>query len=439
MKYIYIIAFSLLALTSWSQEEMTLPKAISIGLENNFGLKIAETAVFIAQNNNSWARAGRVPTVDLNGSFTNNFTNDNNPASFLQGTYYNGSLGANVSAGMVLYGGGRVRISKDLLELSVNQAQLNRQIEVHNLINTIYDQYYQVIFLEEQKEVLEQSLTLSKDRLEYENARKEFGTSNTYNLVQFESSVMSDSMSILSLDQQIEASKRTLLTTLNILDYPNYEFTENLSVTPEDISRDKLRDVMTEENYTLKSLEMLASLNRLNTKLAEAANRLNVTMNTSAGYARNAFKFFGENPQTGEPVDLLFSSRITGGVNVNATYNLYDGGVRSTDIQNARLQEEMDQLSIEEARAQIYNQLDLLIANHKNQKDQLALSTTQLNLTKQNLEIAEERFKAGQITSLDYRNIQLQYLNAAFAKAGIIYQLILTQNDIDYLVGRYAN
>ena len=65
-----------------AQEEMTLEKAIAIGLENNYGIKISDTNIAIAENNDSWAVAGSGITLDLNGSFTNNLINNQNPASF---------------------------------------------------------------------------------------------------------------------------------------------------------------------------------------------------------------------------------------------------------------------------------------------------------------------------------------------------------------------
>lgn len=63
------------------------------------------------------------------------------------------------------------------------------------------------------------------------------------------------------------------------------------------------------------------------------------------------------------------------------------------------------------------------------------LTGDQLSLAKRNLEMSEERFKLGQITSLDYRSIQVQYLNVAFARVNAMFDLINTKTEIDWLVG----
>ena len=438
MKHIYILFFTLWTMGVAGQETMTLEKALSIGLENNFGIKIADKAIAIAENNNTWARAGKTPTIDLNGSFNNNLVNDNNPASFLQGTYYSGNLGASANANWVLYNGGRIKLNKAQLELAIDQQKLNKSSDINELFRAIYQQYYEVIFQQEQLEVLSQVLSLSQDRLAYEDTKREFGSSNAYNLVQFETAVVTDSNAIVSQLQQVEIAKRNLYNTLDIQGYEDYIFDERLSTNLEPIDPDKLKIALSEDNYTLKSLEMIAALNRLNTGLAEAAKKPTLSVGGSVGYSRNGFKFFADNPNTGDPFPFLFSNRFTGTLNAFLSYNLYDGGVRNDDIQSAKLQEEIDQLSILEARAELNNQLDILVDNYENQLELLAIADRQIQLSNTNLEITEERFKAGLLTSLDYRNVQNQYLNAAFGKVGAIYSLLITKSEIDFLVAKFT-
>ena len=65
------------------------------------------------------------------------------------------------------------------------------------------------------------------------------------------------------------------------------------------------------------------------------------------------------------------------------------------------------------------------------------MTDRQVQLAQRNLQMTEERFKAGQITSLDYRNIQTQLLSASFGKVSAIFNLILTKSEIDFLVGKF--
>lgn len=420
-----------------AQEDMSLQKSISIGLENNYDIKVADRYILIAENNDTWARAGKGPVVDLNGTFSNNFTNDNNPASFLQGTYYTGSLGASANLQWVIFSGGRIKIAKDQLGAFVDQEKLEKNVAVHDLMLTIYQQYYEVIFQQERLEVLESNLALSKTRLAYEEARRNYGATNSYNLIQFENAILDDSITLVNQLQSIEIAKRQLYNTLDMEGNQNYIFRDRLSTSVEEIDVARLRKIMSEENYTLKTLDMIASINQLNTKLEEANNRPTISFTSSIGANRNGFKFFADNPNTGEPFAFNQSNRFTGGVAVNLNYNLYDGGVREANIQNARILEDIDQMNILEAKAELNNQLDILIANYDLQRKQLILADQQIQVAQRNLQMTEERFKAGQVTSIDFRNVQVQFLSAAFNKVNTMYNLILAKSEIDYLVGRF--
>lgn len=433
------IAFSFLFAVSfaWSQENINLPKAISIGLENNYGIKINDRFIQIAEKNNTWARAGKYPTVDLNSNFNNTITSDNNPASFLRGEFYSGGLNVGLNAQWVVFSGGRVKIVKDQLMMAIDQQKLNKEREIHDLLRTVYQQYYDVLFQQERLAVLRSTFELSKDRLAYEETKRAFGSSNSFNIIQFENAVFTDSTNLINQLQNIEISKRSLYNTLNIIGFPSYQFSERLSIQLEEIDLERLKDVMSEDNYTLKTLDMISSLNQLNTKIERTRMRPTVSVSASLAGAENAFQIFADNPQTGEYYDFLLSNRVNGTVGAQASWNLYDGGVRKTNIQTAMIQEDIDRLSLLEAKAQVSNQIDILADNYANQKVLLDLAGEQIKLVERNLEITEERFKGGLITSIDFRNVQNQYLNAAFAKVNAIYSLILTKSEIDFLVGKY--
>lgn len=435
---LYILIFILFIFNHANgQEDMTLQKAISLGLENNYNIKIADTNIAIAENNNTWAKAGKSPTIDLVGGFNNNLTDDNNPASFLQGTFYNGSLTAGLEASWVIYNGGRIKLNKEQLEMSIQQQLINKDLEINNLISLITEQYNEVLFQKEQYKVLESSKALSESRLEYEIEKKNYGASNTYNILQFENAVLSDSTSMITQLQRIETAERNLNRTLNVPVKTTYTYNETLSVNTEEIDYNKLETLLFENNYTLKSLDLLTSLSQLNTKIQRSLNKPTLSLNGNVGAAENGFKFFADNPQTGEPFKFQESNRYSGAINLLLRYNLIDGGARKTDLQTAQLQEEVSQLSFLQARAELNNQLDLLVNNHKRQIEILLLLDKQIALAQRNLDITEERFKAGQVTSIDFRNIQTQYIATAFDKVNAIYNLLLTKNDIDFLVGSY--
>lgn len=432
------LIFSFLSINLFGQEVMTLEKAISIGLEKNFQIKIDDANVRIAENNNSWARAGRGPTIDLNGRFTLNVVDDNNPASFLNAPFFTGSLGGSLDANWLVLSGGRVAIQKDQLDLAVRQQQQLLSVNAHNVIRNIVSSYNNVLLQQERLDVLKELINLSRDRLAYEEVRKEFGSSNSFNLIQFEDAIYSDSANVITQKNQIDIAKRNVNSILSIPTDKEYYYPETLNVQLEDLDIEKLNELFLESSPTLKSLQIISELNDFNERLEEAARKPTLSINGTVGLSENYFKILQSDNPAGIPTKGIFSNQFNAGVGANLNWNLYNGGVTNANIENAKIQQEINELDVMETTLNISNQLDILVANYNNQKEILKLTGDQLDLAKRNLEMSEERFKLGQITSLDYRTIQVQYLNVAFARVNAIFDLINTKTEIDWLVGVFA-
>jgi len=58
-----------------------------------------------------------------------------------------------------------------------------------------------------------------------------------------------------------------------------------------------------------------------------------------------------------------------------------------------------------------------------------------VNNSRQNLGIAEERFRGGLINSFDYRVIQLNFINASQSKLTAIFNLKSTETQLIQLIG----
>jgi outer membrane protein TolC len=64
------------------------------------------------------------------------------------------------------------------------------------------------------------------------------------------------------------------------------------------------------------------------------------------------------------------------------------------------------------------------------------VSLENLKSAELNLQIAEQKFDSGAISSFNFRDIQLVYLNAAFDKIQATYNLIDTEQAIKKLTGQ---
>lgn len=437
--YLKLSLFFLLVNTGISQETMTLEKAISIGLNENFNLKIAEENIRIAENNNSWSRAGRGMVVDLNGLFSLTLVNDNNPASFINKPFLSGSLGGSLDANWQVLSGGRIAITKDQFGQVVEQQNLLRSTEFQSLVKNVVQGYYNVLLQQERLAVFQDILALSRRRLNYEGVKQEFGTSNSFALIQFEDAVIADSTNLIRQQQAVELAKKAMNAILTIPFDDDYEYSERMEVLVEELNEDAMESKLLEDSPTMKTLLLASELQLLNRKLEETFRKPSLSLNATLGFAENYFQFLEAVPNLSIGTEGQLSNRMNIGVGANLNWNLLDGGLRKANIESAKMQEEIAQLDILEATIQLKNQLSNFILQYNNEKELLKMASDRLIVTRRNLEMAEERFKLGQLNSIDYRAVQTQFVSNSFDLVNSMYILAVTKSEIDWLIGVYAD
>ncbi|MEL7119487.1 MAG: TolC family protein [Bacteroidota bacterium] len=439
MKQITLL-FSLLIFIfqAHAQEALSLSKAIEIGLENNFQVKIAETQIEIATNNNDWGVAGKYPTVDLSLSNDNTYSNTNNPVSFIPeiNSVSTGFVPA-VNANWVLFDGYRVRFTKQQLETLETQSKIDAKIAVEGVIRDIMLAYYAAVLQQEQLLVIEEVLELSRDRINYQEVRKEFGQAGTFDVLQTQDAFLNDSTSYLLQQTNVQNAMRNLQLAMGVDEVgQSYGLTDELNIPTESYELNNLRSKLLSNNFNIQRLAINRELANINTKLQESTRSPTVSLGSGASYN---WRLSGGSGTTnnGETLsfDAITAQTLSFNIGFTVSYRLFDGGVRKRNIQNAKLSEMNAQYNIDELKRSAIAQLETTLNTFNNQKSVIAVTDDLLQNARENLVIAEERFRGGLITSFDYRTIQLNFINASQSRLNAIFNLKNTETELVRLIG----
>jgi len=421
-----------------AQEDLSLADAIKIGLDNNFQIKIAEQNIDIAKRNNNWQSAGRTPTVDLSAQWTNSYNYQKNPASFFANlTTLSTGISPAANANWVFFDGYRTQNTKKQFEQLEVQGEQNKAVIIENSIRSIMLAYYQALIQKEQISVLEEVINLSRDRINEQTIRKEFGQAGTFDVLQSQDAYLNDSTAYLIQINTFENAIRNLNLAMGVDDFEkNYNLSDELIYEAPDYEYPALEEMLFSKNRNLQNLLINRELANINSGIQRSARfpRLSI----GAGIAYNPSLTDGSGTlQSGAPleIDAAVAQSLNANINLAATYNLYNGGQTNRNIENAKVQELIAQLNIDAQKRQLSGRLAVALANYNNQKNLLQLTENLVENSKRNLEISEERFKAAQINSFDYRSIQLSYINASQARLNAYFNLKITEVDIMQLVG----
>ncbi len=422
--------------TLLAQEQLSLSEAIQIGLSNNFGIRIGQVNQEIARNNNSWGQAGRYPSIDISVGQSNNITDIDNPASFLQGQIRSNDLNPVVSGRWTIFDGFSVRINKQRLDLLEEHSDGNAEIVIENAVQAIVVAYYTVLLEQERTEVLEEVLTLSRDRYNYVLIRKDLGAAVTFDILQDKNSYLTDSSNYVLQELIYQNSMRSLNLLLAEDLTKIFMLSGNLDSPTNSYNYQELYDKMTENNSNLRNQFINQELLRNTYEQSRAARSPALDMNFGYSYRKNwqdlSKANFGN--ESGPP-DVIKSRTTNYFANFTLAFTLFDGGRIKRQIKNAQIQETMGALQTDELKLLLNNDLLMAFDRYNVRKKLLEISVGSLENASLNLELAEERYKNGTINSFNYRDIQVNYLLAALRNLQSKFDLIQTDTALLRLTG----
>ncbi|MGA1582203.1 MAG: TolC family protein [Saprospiraceae bacterium] len=417
---------------------LSLDEALKSAVDKSYLLQVADQNFEVARLNNSWGAAGRLPSVNMFLNLDNGLTNQANPASFLRELQsLSNGFTPGIEGSWTIWAGNRIPLTKEQLNvrenLSANQVEQTRE----NVTRTVVLAYYQVLILQEQVGVLEEVLSLSRDRLAYEEVREEFGQAGTFDLLQVKDAWLNDSIALIQQRTALDRAHRNLNLAIG-LDDPSvrHTLTTPLEFAPEQYAFEDLQQMLFSNNKELRGTQINRELARINTRLQETQRKPVISVSAGGNYNYNVSN--GEGVfASGDLLDLnnIEATRINYFLNIGAAYNLYNGETRKRAIQAAQVSEVVSQYQVEDLRRQLSTELANVLADYKNQVQTFSLTETLLESARRNMQLAEERFRGGLINSFDYRSIQLAFINASQSRLNALFELKTIEIQLLQLVG----
>ncbi|MCK4664050.1 MAG: TolC family protein [Bacteroidales bacterium] len=432
MKITSILILSFLqicfVLNSISQENLTLSDAIQKSLENNYQIRVSKLNLDIAKSNNTWGTAGRYPYIGIGAMQANRY--DDMPSRMTPGTrdkYNTYSVSPFAQLQWTLFNGFAINITKDKLASLERITEGNAAIIVENTIQAVILAYNRVLLENEKKKVIEEILKLSSDRYNNILLKKDLGSAVTFDVLQAQNAYLSDSSTYLLQQMNYKNSLRNLNLLLGENINTIYNPIDNFIVPVKQYEMDTLLSKMLSNNKTLTNQYINQEILRKNIKLNKSSLYPSISLNSGYDKSYSSVKFDGSSASNSNAYDYY--------ANFSLSYTLFNGGNIKSAIQNAKIEENIGQIQLDEithrVSIQLANSYELFIIR----KQLYLVSEEKLKTNKLNLQIAEEKFNSGVINSFNYRDVQIMFLNSSFEKLEAIYNLIETNSELLRLTG----
>jgi len=401
------------------------------GLENNFNVLVSRNNQAVSENNLTPGNAGYLPEI----AFTNRFggTLNTTHQSLADGGetsakgIHNTSNAAGVTVGMTLFRGFHVQTTMKKLEELSKVGALNSQMAMENLVARIASEYYHYVEQVSMYHNLAYAVTLSRERVRIDEQRYLLGASSKLDLLQSKVYFNADSS---RLDRQNEVLRAAQIR-LNAL------------MAAEDVGQTILpRDTAISINENLNYSDLLGSTLQNNTSLLIAtrqqvisgldykiiASREYPYLTASTGYNYN---------YNGYESSTLRNQQVQGmNYGVTLGIDLFDGFNRKREKANARIEMENRQYQYREIEQEVKADLLTIFYGYENNLRLLRLEEQNLEVARENLEIALERYKLGSLTGLELREVQKSLLDAEERLISVKYQAKIAEISLLQISGK---
>ncbi len=393
-------------LNAFSQDTLTLEKAIEIGLENNYTIIIARNNQKIAENSNTLGNAGFLPTVDLNFNNTGNLVNTHveyqppTPPRDATGLKPK-SIAANALVNWTIFDGFNMFITKNKLQELERAGQTRARMDIELTIANIINTYYSIVQQQKMMYVIQEAIGLSLQRLKLAQSMKSIGTGSEQAIYQAMVDANADSTRLLQQAALIRNAKADMNRLLA------REITTPFEVRPDipinsNLDFDDLNQKLESQNAML--LTSRANANIAKYDIATYRSQYLPIIGVFGGY--NYSKT--QNPVS--PARLNQSNGLTYGV--TASMNIFNGSITSVNVQNAKVQYQSNTSLYEDTKLSLKNDLYKYYNNYLTSIQLVNIQVGNVEVARKDLNIAVGRYKLGNINDIDLRITQQKLTDA---------------------------
>ena len=416
--FIVILSFSL----SNGQDKLTVNDAVKLALENNLDIKISENQNEILKNNASFLNSGYLPRVSSRVGFNKSNQNieietPNNLSGKLDNMKSENSF-SSVSIEYILFdNNGRKFNYKKSKELS-NRSGLEVKEVIENTLLQLYTVFYEVCRLSEEKDIIKSSLEISKSRLERNKIKFDFGQSTKLELLNAEVDVNTDSIRYLNAVKNLSNAKRDLNLVMNVDLNSDYILDKEIVYnSAENIIN--FYDNASKNNTKLKIYAKSVEISDFELKSIRSTYLPTVGLNGSYDWNEsindNPYAFFNKNIYDG----------ISGGINLR--WDIFNQGKRITANKNAKVMLENSKIEKEKAYLMFQKELNNSYETYNNNLFILEVQEQSLNTSNNNFLRNLEKYDIGIVSSIEFRNAQLNLLNAKLSRNTARYEAKLSE------------
>lgn len=432
LKIFFQIVFLFTAsLMAEAQELLTVEDAVKIALENNYEIKIASNDLKIDQQNVSLANAGVLPQLNATVTDNNSILDTKQTQSDGSERELNGARNMNLAYGVALnwtiFDGLRMFARYDQLKELEKLGDTELKLAIFTKVSDVITTYYDLVQQQQQLKALDTAIVISNLRISTADNRYKIGKASKLEVLNAQVDLNTDTTALLR-QKELYANTKIFLNEILARDVKtDFSVVDEVTID-ETLLLPELMTLAEKQNPQLQSQIINKRISELQLKQVKA-NRY-PTVNITSGY-----NF------TRTEASLGFTTQSTGQgftYGINATMNIFNGGLQNRNERVAKIQVENSKIVIEQQLKMLESQLSSAYQTYLTNLQLTKLEAKNEDIAKENLDITLAKFKIGTIAPLEFREAQLNYVNAKVRNSNAQYAAKVSEINLKELAGNLS-
>lgn len=411
------------------QEILSLPKAIEIGLENNYEIRIVRNDVEKLSNNYAYGKYQFLPGISAEASQNfdvENIEQQRDPANppIVNRNARSNQFTASVNLQWTIFDGMRMFISYKMLQELEKMGNLNLRATITSKIADISRGYYLIVLQKEKIAVLENTVDLSEKRYEIAKAAYEVGRSSKLEYLSAQVDLNADRAALIAQEEAYQNAKIELNRIMGVkVDY-DFEVSDAITFS-QDLDLAMLEESMLEHNPDLLALQQNQHVSELQISSIRAERYPRLSIN--AGY-----RYRNSETQLGFATTDVRDGYYYG---LRGTLPILNGMDIGRRTQNAKIDLETTEVLYHQLQADLMAYLNNRYLAYKNGLKLFQLESENLAIAKENESIAYERYRLGNTNFLELREAQKNAVEAESRLLDAAYNIKVAEIDLNRLSG----
>ena len=426
IKTIFLLTLLSLPFLSEAQQQFTLKNAIDTALRNNYDIQISKNYVEIAKMNNTYGVAGGLPYISANagdnGSLTtiNQEFNDETPNTNVVNKGEN-AVNAGVSAGIVLFNGFKITATKEKLSRlqNLSEIQLNQQIQ--NTIADIMITYFDIIRQNNYLKIIQNSLDVSRQKLDIINVKKNVGMSDAVEMLQAQTDVNSAEQLLVIQKTVIEQNKSDLLLLINSKKQMEFSVADTI-IIDQSLQLDSIINYLNRNPQYLSAEQKILIDEQI---VKEVSSQRYPSIKLNAGY-----DFFQANLNKG---NLSMNQNYGPTAGINMQIPIFNGNIYKTQKDVAKINVINSNLEKESLLNSLTTQATKTYRTYSTTLQQIESQRKNFEMTKQLVDVVMQQFHVSQATILDVRAAQTSFETAAYLLVNLLFSAKVAEIELKQL------